>query len=80
MKGLDDLQDALNGLPPDEPTCRNAWCGWWERNDGAYEKHTPADHPDLFGDVDEPVPDDPQHCFNCGNDLPCGTHSDGAES
>ena len=43
MRGFDHLQDILDGLPPDDPTCRNAYCGWWERNNGVYEPHR-ADH------------------------------------
>lgn len=35
---------------------------------------------DLFGSGNEPVPDDPQHCFNCGNDLPCLDHNDEQEA
>lgn len=46
MKGLDALQAILDDLFEDNPACRDAWCGWWERNRGVYELHTPADHPD----------------------------------
>lgn len=45
MRGLDSLQKLLDLLPPESPMCRDAWCGWWERNRGEYEPHTPADHP-----------------------------------
>lgn len=47
MRGLDNLQEILDKLPADDPACRDAWCGHWERNRGVYEPHTPADHPAL---------------------------------
>jgi hypothetical protein len=45
-RGLDRLQELLDELPDDDPTCRDAWCGWWERNNGEYERHS-AHHDDL---------------------------------
>lgn len=38
-RGLDRLQTELDALPDHNPTCRDAWCGHWERNFGEYEPH-----------------------------------------
>lgn len=54
MRGLDNLQEILDKLPTDDPACRDAWCGWWERNNGVYQPHTPADHPDHIDGLDDP--------------------------
>lgn len=47
-RGLDLLQKALdaNELPADWPAdvCHDAWCGYWERNNGLYYWHKPEDH------------------------------------
>ena len=43
-RGLDILQKFLDTLPEDDSTCRDAWCGLWERNWGFYQKH-PAHGP-----------------------------------
>lgn len=53
MRGLDNLQDILDKLPDDDPSCRDAWCGNWERNGGLYQPHTPADHPELIDGPDD---------------------------
>lgn len=55
MRGLSVLQKHLDSLPKDDPSCRDAWCGYWERSQGVYEMHTPTQHDgsDAGGSMDE---------------------------
>lgn len=65
--GLQALQDALDAeqLPegwPDD-VCRDAFCGYWERNNGAYYWHRKKDHPKPRGT-----------CTVCGRDYALTVH------
>jgi hypothetical protein len=65
MRGLDYLQKRLDNLPPEDPSCRDAWCGYWERCCGLYEMHL-AHEPDVPPERNERPP---SRCVVCGEWL-----------